>query len=68
LVLLGSSSPGPRSKLILVLPECVVESSWVGDSSSSSDEFDHLLSLGDIDCSGLVFIVSLWNWEFDDLV
>jgi hypothetical protein len=68
LVLLGSSSPGLWPELILVLSERVVEPSWVGDSLSGSDEFDHLSSFGDIDCSGLVFVVSLWNWEFDDLV
>jgi hypothetical protein len=68
LVLLGSSSPGAWSELILVLPECVVESSWVGDSSPGSDEFDHLSSFGYVDRSGLVLIVSLWNWEFDDLI
>jgi hypothetical protein len=68
LVLLGSSSPGSWSKLILVLPECVIESSWVGDSSPGSDEFDHLSSFDDIDRSGLVFVVSLWDWEFDDLI
>jgi hypothetical protein len=56
------------SKLILVLSERVVEPSWVGDSSSGPDEFDHLSSFGDVDHSGFVLVVSLWNWEFDDLV
>jgi hypothetical protein len=59
LILLGSSSPGLWSKLILILTECVVKPSWVGDSSSGSDEFDHLSSLSDVDHSGLVFIVGL---------
>jgi hypothetical protein len=68
LALLGSSSPGSWSELILVLSECVVESSWVGDSSPSSDELDHLSSFGYVDRSGLVFVVSLWDWEFDDFV
>jgi hypothetical protein len=68
LVLLGSSSPGSWSELILILPKCVVEPPWVGDSSSGSDEFDHLLSFGDVDRSGLVFVVILRNWEFDDFI
>jgi len=68
LVLLGLSSPGSWSKLILVLSKCVVESSWIGDSSSCPDEFDHLLSFGYVDCPGLVYVIILWNWEFDDLI
>jgi hypothetical protein len=59
LVLLGSSSPGTWSELILVLPKHIVEPSWIGDSSSSSDEFDHLSSFGYVDCPGLVFVVIL---------
>jgi len=68
LVLLGMSSPGAWSELILVLSECVVESPWIGNSSPSSDEFNHLSSFGYVDCPGLVFIVSLWDWEFDNFV
>jgi hypothetical protein len=68
LVLLGLSSPGSWSELILVLSERVVESPWVGNSSSSSDEFDHLSSFGYVDCPGLVFVVVLWNGEFDDFI
>jgi hypothetical protein len=68
LVQLGSSSPGSWPELILVLPECVVEPSWVRDSSPGSDEFDHLSSFGDIDHPGLIFVVSLWNWEFDNFI
>jgi hypothetical protein len=68
LVLLGSSSPGSWSELILILAERVVEPPWVGDSLPSSDEFDHLSSFGYIDRPGLVFIVSLRNWEFDNFV
>jgi hypothetical protein len=68
LILLGSSPPSAWSELILVLSERVVESSWIGDSSPGSDEFNHLSSFGYVDCSGLVFVVGLWNWEFDDFV
>jgi hypothetical protein len=68
LILLGPSSPGAWSELILVLPECVVKPPWIGDSLSGSDEFDHLLSFGYVDHSGLVLVVSLWDGEFDDLV
>jgi hypothetical protein len=68
LVLLGSSSPGSWSELVLVLPECVIEPSRVGYSPSGSDEFNHLSSFGNIDCSGLVLVVSLWDWEFDNLI
>jgi hypothetical protein len=66
LVLLGASSPGLQPELILVLPECVVESSWIGDSLSGSDEFDHLSSLGDVDHPGLIFIVVLWERNSDN--
>jgi hypothetical protein len=68
LVLLGSSSPGAWSELVLVLPKCIVEPPWVGDSLPSSDEFDHLSSFGYVDHPGLVFVVVLWDWEFDDFV
>jgi hypothetical protein len=68
LLLLGSSSPGSWSELILVLSECVVESSQIGNSLSGSDELNHLSSFGYVDCSGLVFIVILRDWEFDDFV
>jgi hypothetical protein len=68
LVLLGTSSPGSWPELILVLSECVVEPSWIWDSSSSSDEFNHLPSFSYVDCSGLVLIVSLRDWEFDDFI
>ena len=68
MILLGATSPGSWSELVLVLSECVVESPWVGNSSSSSDEFDHLLSFGYVDCPGLVFVVVLWNGEFDDFI
>jgi hypothetical protein len=68
LVLLGLSSPGSWSELILVLSECVVESSWIGNSLSGSDELNHLSSFGYVDRSGPVFIVILWDWEFDDFV
>jgi hypothetical protein len=68
LVLLGSSPPGSWPKLVLVLPERVVEPSWVGDSSPGSDEFDHLPSFGYVDHPGLVFIVILRDWEFDNFV
>jgi hypothetical protein len=47
----------------LVLSECVVEPPWVGDSLPGSDELDHLLSFGYVDCPGLVFVVTLWDWE-----
>jgi hypothetical protein len=66
LVLLGASSPSSRSELILVLPKCVVEPSQIGDSSSGSDEFDHLSSFGDVDRPGLVFIVVLWDGNSDN--
>jgi hypothetical protein len=68
LVLLGSSSPGLWSELILILSKCVVEPPWVGDSLPSSDEFDHLSSFGYVDRPGLVFVVILRDWEFDDFV
>ena len=68
LVLLGSSSPGTWSELILVLPKHIVKPSWIGDSSSSSDEFNHLSSFGYVDCPSFVLIVILRNWEFDDFV
>ena len=59
MILLGATSPGSWSELVLVLSECVVESSQVGDSSPGSDEFDHLSPLGDIDRSGLVMVIVL---------
>jgi hypothetical protein len=68
LVLLGLSSPGLWSELRLILPKCVVKPSLVGDSSSGPDEFDHQSSFGDVDHPGLVFVVGLWNWEFDDFI
>ena len=68
MVLLRMSSPGLWSELILILSECIVEPPWVGDSSPGSDEFDHLLSFGDVDRSSLVLVVSLRDWELDDLV
>jgi hypothetical protein len=68
LILLGSSSPGSRSDLILVLSECVVESPWVGNSLLGSDELNHLLSFGYVNHSGLVLVVILRDWEFDDFV
>jgi hypothetical protein len=68
LVLLGSSSPGSWSELILILSECVVEPSWVGDSLPSSDEFNHLSSFGNVDCFGFVLVVCLWDWDSDDFV
>jgi hypothetical protein len=66
LVLLGTSSPCSRSELILVLSKCVIEPSWVGDSSPSPDEFNHLSSFDDIDHFHLVFIVILGKWVSDD--
>jgi hypothetical protein len=68
LVLLGASSPGSWPELILILPECVVESSWIGDSSPGSDEFDHLSSFGDIDRPGLVFVIVLWECDSDNFL
>jgi hypothetical protein len=68
LVLLGASSPGSWSELIQILSERVVESSWIGDSSPGSDEFNHLSPLGDIDRSGLVFIVILRNGDSDNFL
>jgi hypothetical protein len=66
--LLGSSSPSLWSELILVLSECVVDPPGVGDSSSGSNELNHLSSFGYVDCPSFVLIVILWNWEFDDFV
>jgi hypothetical protein len=68
LVLLGSSSPGAWPELVLVLPERVVEPSWIGDSSPGSDEFNHPPSFSYVDCSGLVLVVSLRDWELDDFI
>jgi hypothetical protein len=68
LVLLGSSSPGAWSELILVLSERVVEPPWVGDSSPGSDKLNHLLSFGYVDRPGLVFVIILWDRKFDDFV
>jgi hypothetical protein len=65
--LLGVSSPGSWPDLILVLPKCVVEPSWVGDPLPGSVEFDHLSSFHDVDSLDLVFVVILREWVPDDL-
>jgi hypothetical protein len=67
LVLLGSSSPCSRSELILILSKRVVESSWIGDSLSGPDGFNHLSSFGGVDRFRFVFIVILGEWIPDDL-
>jgi hypothetical protein len=66
LVLLGASSPGSWPELILILSEHVVESSRIGDSSSGSDEFDHLSTFSDVDGFRFVFAVVLREWIPDD--
>jgi hypothetical protein len=66
LILLGATSPGSWSELILVLSKCVVESSRIGDFSSGSDEFDHLSPFDDVDRPGLVFVVVLWERDSDN--
>jgi hypothetical protein len=68
LVLLGASSPGLWPELVLVLSKCVVKSSWIGDSSPGSDEFDHLSPFYNVDCLRLVLVVVLREWNSDDLV
>jgi hypothetical protein len=59
LVLLGTSSPGSWSELILVLSECVVEPVWVRDASPGPDEFNHLSTFSDVDGFHFVFAVVL---------
>jgi hypothetical protein len=66
LILLGTSPPCPWSELILILSECAIEPPWVGDASSGPDEFDHLLSFGDVDRFRLVLVIVLWEWVPDD--
>jgi hypothetical protein len=66
LVLLRTSSPGSWPKLILILSECVVESSWVGDSLPSPDKFDHLSAFRDVDRFCFVFVVVLREWVSDN--
>jgi hypothetical protein len=68
LVLLGLSSPGSWSELILILSEHVVEPPWIGDSSPGSDELDHLSSFGYVNRPGLIFVVILQDWELDDFI
>jgi hypothetical protein len=68
LVLLGVSSPSMRSELSLYLSLVVAESSWIWQSSSGSDEFNHLLPFDDIDGPRLVFIVILGKWYLDDFI
>jgi hypothetical protein len=68
LVLLGASSPGSWSELVLILAECVVKPLWVRDAPSGSDEFDHLLSFGDVDRLSFVLVVVLWERVSDDFV
>jgi hypothetical protein len=65
-LILGSSSPCARSELSLGL--VVVEPSWVWQSSSGPNEFDHLPSFRDIDGPGFVLVIMLWEWNFDDFV
>ena len=67
-LVLRSSSPGTWSELILVLSKCVVGPSWVGDSSPSPDELDHLPSFGYVDRFGFVLVVGLWDWDSDNFV
>jgi hypothetical protein len=69
-LILRVSSPYMRPELVLalILPLIVVISSWVWQSSSGSDEFDHLSSFCDIDGSGFVFIVVLGKWNLNDFV
>jgi hypothetical protein len=68
LLVLGASSPGAWSELALVLSLIVVEPSWVWQPSSSSDEFNHLSALRDVDGPSFVFVVVLWEWYLDDFV
>jgi hypothetical protein len=68
LVLLRMSSPSSWSELILILSECVVEPSRVGDSLSGSDEFNHLFAFHNVDHFCFVVIVILWEWVPDDLI
>ena len=57
LVLLWTpSSPRTWSELVLI----IIESSRVGQSSSGSNEFNHLSAFRDIDGSSFVFVVVLW--------
>jgi hypothetical protein len=64
LVLLRASSPRAWSELPLI----VVESSWVWQPSSGSDEFNHLSAFRDIDGPGFVLVVVLREWNLDDFV
>jgi hypothetical protein len=64
LILLRTSSPRAWSELSLV----VIESSWVRQSSSGPDEFDHLSTFCDVDGPSLVLVVVLREQYFDDLV
>jgi hypothetical protein len=54
---LGAPSPSSWSELILVLAECVVKPSWVGDAPLGPDEFDRLSAFSDID--SLCFILAI---------
>jgi hypothetical protein len=68
LILLGLSSPGSRSELVLILPKSVVEGSWVQKSSPGSDEFNHLSSFHNADGLFLVLVVGCREWASDDFV
>jgi hypothetical protein len=68
LILLGASSPGLRSKLVLVLPEGVVEGPWIRKSSSGSDEFNHLSPFRKVDSLFLVLIVGRREWASNDFI
>ena len=68
MVLLGLSSPGSWSELILILSKRVVESSQVRNSLPGSDEFNHLSPLGDVDRSGLVIVIVLWKRDSNNFL
>jgi len=64
LVLLWVSSPRAWSELALI----IIEPSGVWQSSSGPNEFDHLSAFRDVDGSGFVFVVMLWEWYLDNFV
>ena len=68
LVLLGVRSPCSWLELILALAEGIIERSWVWESLSSLDEFDHLSSFGDFDGFGFILIIGHREWSMYDLI
>jgi hypothetical protein len=62
LVLLSASSPSSWLELISALSEGIVESPWIWEASSGSNEFYHLSAFCDFNSFVLVFVVSGGEW------